>query len=82
MIDILMTLVTLMFSYSLLPQIFKSYRGRLVEISWQTLVITFVGGFILSGCFVVLGLYFNAVANLFVALCWLSLFVMKLRYRG
>ena len=78
MIDIVMTATTCMLSYSLIPQVIKSYRDRKVDFAWQTVIITVVGVWILTACFFQLGLILNGFASVVTASMWTALMLMKI----
>ena len=76
--ETILTITTIILSYSLVPQVIKSIRERSVKISLQTLIVSSVGVWTLSVCFLIMGLTFNGLANSLGALLWSILLLMKL----
>lgn len=82
MTDVIMTVATLMLSYSLIPQIIKSYKENKVEITWQTVIITTIALWILVYGFSQLNIIFNTIANVLTATGWTILLVLKIKTEG
>jgi len=80
MIDIIMSLVTAAFVYSLIPQIVKSLKEEHVALSYQTLFISWMGIGALSVCFFIIEKPITGCANCFTALCWLCLTILRFKF--
>lgn len=80
MIDIILAIVSIIFSYSLLPQIMMSIKTKKVEISWQTIVITVVGVFSIAICYLIKELYFGSITQFITGICWMILGILKFKY--
>jgi hypothetical protein len=78
--DIILTIVSILFSYSLIPQIKRSYESKRVDISWQTLIITIFGYSVVSYVNFDLGLYLNSIITILVVVFWCVLGIMKFKY--
>lgn len=81
MIDFVMTITTCVLSYSLIPQVKKSWREQKVELAWQTVILTVFGCWSLASCFFILGLVFNGIANAVTAGLWTALLIMKIIWK-
>lgn len=79
--DIIMSIVTIGFGYSLIPQILYAIKNERVGIANQTTVITFIGLYITCIVYFSLAYYFTFVLTLFTGTCWLILFLLKLKYK-
>jgi len=77
MIDLIMTVVTIGFAYSLIPQIIKSTKEKQVAIAYQTLVICVIGVWTMAICFLTMGKSFTGIANMVTASAWSYLLVFK-----
>lgn len=75
--DLLLSLVSILFSISLIPQIIKSFKEQSVNISWITIIISIVGLMIISIVNSFIGMNFYCICNTFTACCWLILGFMK-----
>lgn len=80
-IDLIMTVATCLIGISLIPQVFKSFHDKRVEIAWSTLIITTVCIFIFTCCFWKLDLRINAITNGVITLLWASLVFMKIFFK-
>lgn len=78
--DKVLTFATVGFIYSMLPQILLNYQLKMVAISWQTIVITGIGLYIVAFCFFTLKLYFSSIANTLTAILWTVILVQKFIY--
>jgi len=79
--DILLTIVTAGFIYALIPQIKDTINYKRVGINNQTLIITFIG--LYTSCIVYGSLYYwiSFAMTLTTASLWLTLFILKLKYK-
>lgn len=81
MIDLIMTLCSLSFVYSLVPQIIKVNREGRIELAWQTLIISPIGLTIMTVCFYILDQKFTCFTNFACAICWYYLLFAKIIYK-
>jgi hypothetical protein len=80
--DILISITAILFSYSLIPTIFKIIKNSYLSnsLSWQTVIITTIGLFIIAFSMLSLGLLFSFITNIITAVCWLIILILKIRY--
>jgi len=76
-IDVTMGSVAVMFAWSLIPQLKKSWSEKSVEIAWQTLLVSAFGIWVMTVCFAIMGKWLTFSANLITAMCWSTLCLMK-----
>jgi len=78
--DKVMTCVAIGFIYSMLPQILLNYQLKVVGISWQTIIITSIGCYVIAYCMFTLKLYFSSIANTMTATLWTVILIQKIIY--
>jgi uncharacterized membrane protein len=80
--DIIISIVAVLFSYSLIPTIIKISKNLYVanSFSWQTVIITTIGMFVIAFSMLSLGLLFSFIMNLITAICWLIILILKIIY--
>ena len=78
--DKVLACATVGFIYSLLPQILLNYQLKVVGISWQTIIITCVGLYIISFCMFTLKVYLFSIANILTAILWTTILIQKIIY--
>ncbi len=76
--DLLLTIVSIGFVYSLIPQIFLNFKIKQIQFSWQTIIITTVGIYVSAICNFSLDLHFTGITNLITGTCWLTLGIQKI----
>jgi hypothetical protein len=79
--DILITICSILFGYSLIPQIYHGFKHKKGSITLQTSTLTVIGLLALAFAFFTLGLYFSALGNLVMASLWGVLLFQKLKYQ-
>ncbi len=81
--DYLMTIVGIMFSYSLIPQILRCIKLKSAkELSWNFLIITFIGMVIVSVCILTMKCYFTFVVDIITSIFYMILIILKIKYTG
>ncbi len=80
--DTISSIITLCFCYSVIIQIVYSIKHKSVDLSLYSLIINFVGLYILAVTFLTLNLIFLSITNIFVGTAWLILLILKLKYRS
>jgi uncharacterized protein with PQ loop repeat len=81
--DYILVFVGILFGYSLIPQIIKIFKNKSAkDLSFSFLIITFFGLLTISICFLTLKLYFSALTNIFTAICYFVLIILKIKYRS
>jgi len=79
--DIAITIVLILFSYALLPQVIKGFKTKKKTIVTQTALISFGGLYILSFIYLTLELYFATIISFITATLWLILFIQTIIYK-
>jgi hypothetical protein len=79
--DIVVALANLLFSYSLIFQVFKGFREKKGFIALQTSFLTAIGLSALSVVYRSYNLYISTIISLFSMLLWIILFVQRVFYR-
>ncbi len=79
--DAVMTIVGIVFSVSLLPQVIHGYKNKVGPIKWQTSVPTFLGVYAACVVYVSLKLYFSAITTFFTGTLWLVLWIQTIIYK-
>ena len=78
--DMVITLVYVVFTMALVPQVYEGFRLRKGVISNATSIPTFVGLFVITYAFYTLGLYFSTIMSIVTGVLWLILFIQRLMY--
>ena len=80
--DYAFTLASLMFGYSLVPQLIKNHKAQSAkQISWQLIIISLVAVIIsVIACYTI-KLYLTTGMNLIQSLCWIAMIVQKLYFK-
>lgn len=79
--DIVITSVSIIFSISLIPQIYYGFKEKSGAIHLQTSIPTFVGLYVMSFTYITLNLYYSAIMAFFTGTLWLALFIQRLIYK-
>ncbi len=78
--DIFISGVNILFSLSLVPQVYHGFKCRVGPIKFQTSVPTAAGLFAVSPVFFSLNLHFTALMSFVAGGLWLLLVVQRIRY--
>lgn len=78
--DIVITIANILFSISLIPQVFYGFKEKSGPIKFQTSVPTFVGLYVISIAFWSMALYFSGIISVLTATLWLLLFIQRIIY--
>lgn len=78
--DVAISVASLVFSLSLLPQLWAGFRGKKGPIKPMTSVPTFAGLFAVSYAYFTLSLIFSAVVCFLTGCIWLALFMQRVMY--
>ncbi len=79
--DITLTIVGIIFTLSLIPQVIEGYRKKNGAVSLLTSVPTTIGLAIIAYTYTTLHLYFSAVMITITGILWLLLWIQRIRYR-
>lgn len=78
--DVVIAVANVVFSISLIPQVFHGFKKRVGPIKFQTSIPLFIGLFSMSFTFFTLSLYFSAVGSFTQGILWLVLVIQRLIY--
>ncbi|PIN93513.1 hypothetical protein COU61_00840 [Candidatus Pacearchaeota archaeon CG10_big_fil_rev_8_21_14_0_10_35_13] len=78
--DLVITITNLLFTYSLIPQVWEGFKIRKGLLTIQTSIITTIGLYAMSVVFLSLGLTFSFVISLINGTLWLILLLQRLSY--
>jgi len=78
--DIVIAIACIIFSVSLIPQIYQGFKEKKGHIAYATSVPTFIGLFAITYTYFTLGLVFSGVISFITGALWLTLFIQKLIY--
>lgn len=78
--DIVLTVANIVFSISLLPQVFFGFKEKTGSIRLQTSIPTFLGLYAISFVYWTLALYFAATVSLITGTMWFLLFLQRVLY--
>jgi hypothetical protein len=78
--DVAISVASLVFSLSLLPQLWAGFREKKGPIKPQTSVPTFAGLFVVSCAYFTLSLIFSAIVCFLTGCIWLALFLQRVAY--
>jgi hypothetical protein len=78
--DVAISVASLVFSLSLLPQLWAGFREKKGPIKPQTSVPTFAGLFVVSYAYFTLSLIFSAAVCFLTGCIWLALFAQWMMY--
>ena len=80
--DYAFTIASLMFGYSLVPQLIKNHEVRSAEqISWQLMLISLATVLLSTIACYTLKLFLTTGMNLIQSLCWVAMIIQKLYYK-
>ena len=79
--DIVLTIVMIVFSVSLVPQVYYGFRKKEGTITLITSGPTFVGLYVAAVVYATLSLTFSAIVSFFTATLWFILFLQRLIYK-
>ena len=80
--DIVLMILSVLFSYALIPQIIQGYKTKKGVMNFQTSTITFIGLYFNAIIFISLGLYFSATTLFIASSLWYVLLVQKIIYKN
>ncbi len=79
--DILISSMSIVFSVSLIPQIYSGFKEKVGPIKFQTSIPTFIGLYVVSFTYWTLALFFSSVITFITGTVWLILFIQRLMYQ-
>jgi len=79
--DVIITIVIILFSYALVPQIYQGFKEKKGFINLQTSMITAIGMYSLAVIYLTLNLYFSSIISEITAILWTTLFFQKIIYK-
>ena len=78
--DIIVTIANILFSYSLIWQVYYGYKKKKALISLQSSFLTMIGLYALAVVYFSLNLIFSTITGLISGTLWLFLFIEGLIY--
>ena len=78
--DIVITFANILFSLSLIPQVYHGFRKKKSEIVLLASIPTFTGLYVLAFTFLTLDLIFSSAMSFITGTMWFILFIQRLRY--
>lgn len=78
--DYVMSIASMMFSYSLVPQLVKCFKDKYVQMPTQTIALTIAGLILYNTCSYTLELYVSYAIGIFTTSCWALLAILKWKY--
>ena len=78
--DILISIASLVFSLSLVPQVYEGFRTKKGLVTRATSVPTFIGLYAISIAYFTLSLYFSSMLTFTAGTLWLLLFIQRITY--
>jgi len=79
--DIVIAILTILFGYALIPQIYYGFKHKKATVTFQTSLITGIGLYIMGLTFFTLQLYFTTIMDIITGTLWMILFIQKLVYK-
>ena len=79
--DAVITTASILFSLSLLPQIYFGFKEKQGPIKFQTSIPTFIGMYAVAVAFWSLSLRYSAVMSIITGTLWLVLFIQRIVYK-
>lgn len=79
--DTVITVCSILFAYSMIPQVFKSLKEKKVEINYQTIILTIIGMFGTLPVYISNQWTFATITTAASLLCWTILLTTKIIYR-
>ncbi|MBU0981444.1 hypothetical protein KKC94_02010 [Patescibacteria group bacterium] len=79
--DLVITIVNIVFTTALLPQVYHGFKEKIGPIKLQTSIPTFLGCYTLAICFLTLSLPFSAAVTFLSGSMWFLLFLQRLIYK-
>jgi hypothetical protein len=78
--DTVISIVLILFSYALIPQVYQGFKKKRGYINIQTSLITFLGMYVLTIVYYTLNLTFSTIIGFITGTLWLILFIQKIIY--
>jgi len=79
--DIVITLANLLFTYSLIIQVYAGFKNKKAHLHFQTAILTAIGLYVMAITFASLNLLFSAIAAGVNGTLWLLLFIQRIIYK-
>jgi uncharacterized protein with PQ loop repeat len=79
--DIALASVSIILAYALVPQVVQGFKTKKKTVSTQTAVIAFVGMFIVTSLYLIMGLYFASAVAFVTGILWLIIFLQGIAYK-
>ena len=80
--DLVISIISISFSYALIPQVTKGFKEKKSNIAFQTAIINSLGMFIISIIYFTLNLYFSTILGITTSILWLILLIQSIKYKS
>ncbi len=79
--DIIITIVSIFFVFSLVPQIVHGFKTKKKTITFSTALMTVIGVGVMAFIYFTLKLYFSTAIQVIIGTLWLILFIQSVVYK-
>lgn len=79
--DLVLTIVNIVFSISLIPQVIHGFKEKKGLITLPTSIPTFIGLYVIGGTYLTMNLFFSSVMAFATGTLWFILFIQRLIYK-
>ncbi|HJX50017.1 MAG TPA: hypothetical protein VJ438_01000 [Candidatus Nanoarchaeia archaeon] len=79
--DYLITVVSLIFAYALIPQVIQGFKHKKGYINFQTALFNTIGMYLVVIAYSTLNLWLSTIIGTFNATMWLLLLIQKIIYK-
>ena len=79
--DIIITISNILFSYALIPQVYKGFKMKKGFLTFQTAFLTTIGLYVSALAFFTLNLFFSATIMTINGTLWAILLLQNLVYK-
>ncbi|MBW2992416.1 hypothetical protein KY345_04330 [Candidatus Woesearchaeota archaeon] len=79
--DVIIAVANLMFTYSLIYQVYYGFKKKKGLLTFTTSILTFIGLYAVTIAFITLSLYYSAITAGINATLWLMLFIQRIIYK-
>ncbi len=79
--DVVVTIVSLVFAYAMIPQIIYGFKKKKGVITYQFSLLNMLSMVALIIAYYTLGLIFATIISFFILIGWTTLFIQKIVYK-
>lgn len=78
--DLVITIVTILFAYAMIPQIYYGFRKKIGAITYQFSIVNIFAMTALTVTYYSLGLIFATIVNSILTILWIILLIQRIIY--